>query len=127
MKAGQPSVIWAGPKEGRAYRALRAAIRRRGLHILAARAAEHLQDLVANNAGSVIVACDRGSKMWSLAAFAALRRSGRRALLFVIVERSNFGNYYNLMKEGAQCYYELSEGPERISRAVRWLVTSSTA
>ena len=127
MRVDQPSVIWAGPKEGRAYRALRAAIRRRGLHILAARAAEHLQDLVAHNAGSVIVACDLGSKRWSLAAFAALRRAGRRTLLFVIVERSDFGNYYDLMKEGAQCYYELSEGPERISRAVRWLATSSTA
>ena len=127
MKAGQPSIIWAGPEDGRAYGTLRAAIRRRGIGILAAQTAERLQDLVVHNAGSVIVACDRGSERWSLAAVAALRNSGRRTGLFVIVERSDFSNYYNLMKDGAQCYYELSEGPERISRAVRWFATSSAA
>ena len=53
--------------------------------------------------------------------------SARRVPIVVLVEEPNFGDYYYLMSHGAQYYYQLSEGPEKISRAINWAATSSFA
>ncbi len=126
MKSRRPSIIWAGPGHGAAYRALRAAIRRRGMRIITARATNDLTDLVEHGAGSVVVVFDQGSKRWSLDVAAALRHAYRRVALFVIVERSDFAGYYGLMEQGAGYYYQLSEGPQAISHAIEWGAVAHT-
>lgn len=120
MTPAHRCIIWAGPSEGSAYRALRVAIRRRGLRIVTARAAEDVTDLVEHGVGSVVVALDHGSRRWSRDVAEALRHACRRVVLFVIVERSDFAGYYDLMEQGANYYYQLNEGPRAISHAIEW-------
>jgi len=55
---------------------------------------------------------------------ACLDRSGRQAPVIVIVDETDFGQYYSLMNRGAQEYFGLSESPDVIARGVAWAAHS---
>ena len=40
--------------------------------------------------------------------------------MIVVVEESNFDEYYELMSDGAYDYYAMDEGAEVIAEALRW-------
>lgn len=127
MKAEGSSVIWVGPAHCEAYEALQSAIRKRGLRISMAPAANRLMHLLKDHAHPILVVCDQQTDQRSRAVVATVDHLARRVPIFVIVEQSDFSDYYYLMNHGVKYYYQLSEGPERISGAVSWAVNGSGA
>jgi len=57
----------------------------------------------------------------------AVRRSIRGAPVVVLVDHSDFSDYYELMSAGALEYYALSESPDVIERGVDWAVRTHAA
>ncbi len=55
---------------------------------------------------------------------ACLDRSGRQAPVVVIVDETDFGQYYSLMNQGVQEYFGLTEPPDVIARGVAWAAHS---
>lgn len=55
---------------------------------------------------------------------ACLDRSGRQAPVVVIVDETDFGQYYSLMNQGVKEYFGLSESPDVIVRGVAWAAHS---
>lgn len=51
----------------------------------------------------------------------------RNAPVLVVVNHTDLGEYYELMSEGALGYYEVAEGPRRISAAVESIAMRSAA
>jgi len=127
MKAEGSSVIWVGPAHSEAYKALQSAIRKRGLRISMVPAANRLVDLLKDHVHPLLVVCDQQTDQQSRSVVDAVDHLARRVPIFVIVEQSNFSDYYYLMHHGVKCYYQLSEGPDRISSAVSWAANSSAA
>lgn len=118
MMIDKPSVIWVGSVDGDDYGELKRAIRRRGLELARAATIEDLPAVLSRHARPVVVACDRQTEQRSKGVIASLSRLGRRVPVFVLVEESDFGDYYGLMCSGVHYYYELREGPECIAGAL---------
>ena len=49
-----------------------------------------------------------------------LRQGWSDVPVIVVVEESDFDEYYELMSDGAYDYYAMDEGPEVIAEALRW-------
>lgn len=127
MNAKELSVIWVGPAQGKAYEELRTEIRERGLTIAVATTAEDLPEILRGHAHPIVVACDQETDHQSRAVVDSVGRLMRRVPVFVIVEETDFSDYHYLMNHGVKFYYQLSEGPERISSAVNWAAMSAVA
>lgn len=127
MRTEEPTVIWVGPTGSAAFGAIREAIQDWGIQIANAPTAEDLPGVVDQYVRPIVLVCDETIERRSRTVLASLGQYGRRVPIFVVTEQSDFGDYYYLMNEGAQCYYQLNEGPERISRAVNWVAMSCTA
>ena len=53
-----------------------------------------------------------------------LRRDWAHVPVVVVVDKTSFDEYYELMCEGAYDYFEVSEGAEVIAEALRWAAHS---
>src|SRR5690606_12448376 len=72
-------------------------------------------------------ACDRHTQRQSREVVASVSRAGRRVPILVLVEESDFGDYYDLMKMGVPYYYEFREGAKRIYGALSQPVSYAAA
>lgn len=127
MMIEKPSVIWVGPADGDDLQELGRAIRGRGLGFTRVERAEDLPGVLSLHAHAVVVACDRQTQQRSRDVVASVSRVGRRVPILVLVEESDFGDYYDLMERGVRYYYEFREGPERICGALSRAVNFAAA
>ncbi len=58
---------------------------------------------------------------------ARLESRERKNPVIVVVDRTDFSQYYELMSRGAYDYFELPEGPDVIAGAVRWAAQTQPA
>ena len=76
---------------------------------------------------AVVVVCDKEYGRTSREVLAALAAGLRSSPVVVLVERSEFGDYYDVMARGACCYYEQTESPRLIAQAVEWAANNRAA
>lgn len=127
MMIEKPSVIWVGPTDGDDLQELSRAIRMRGLELARVECTSDLPGVLSLHANAVVVACDRETQQRSRDVVASVSRLGRRIPILVLVEESDFSDYYDLMERGVRYYYEFREGPERISGALSRAVNFAAA
>ncbi|MBI1356913.1 MAG: hypothetical protein GC160_21445 [Acidobacteria bacterium] len=96
-------------------------LRLKGLETMEAASPEAVPSLLRTMPRSAIVVYNRGAASRDaqqvLAAVAALHR---RAPVVVLVDETDFGEYYSLMGSGALEYFAMSERPELIVRGIEW-------
>lgn len=123
----KPSVFWIGPRTGKLYLELVARLGARGLSVIDIESAEAPPETLRLHAKAVIVVCDQGSEGMTRRVLESLHAGLRNSPVIVLVERSEFGDYYDMMNRGANYYYEQSENPRRIAQAVWWAANTRAA
>lgn len=97
-----------------------AAIEAKDYRVTKADRIEHLaSQLNKTEKTTVLVYTEQGDEL-PFQVLTELSNQQRKCPVIVVVDRADFAHYYELMCEGAYDYYELSEGSEVITRAVRW-------
>ncbi len=99
-------------------------LRRLGFGIREARKPAELPDLLSGPRRAAIAVYNPDKTDHAERVLACLDRSGRRAPVVVIVDETDFGQYYSLMNQGVQEYFGLDESPEVIVRGVAWAAHS---
>ena len=114
------TVILVGLEPGDGADELVRGLRSKGLETIETDSPAALPRLLRAIPRAAIVVYNRnasGEAHRTLAAVAALHR---RAPVVVLVEETNFGDYYALMGSGALEYFEMSERMDLIVRGIEW-------
>ena len=111
-------VIIVGLSETPASRELRASLEAMGSRISEVLGPEGIPGLLRDIRKATIVVYSPQSDAAAHRTLAAVAASHRGTPVIVLVDRSEFGEYYELMSAGVVQYYELSERPEIIARGV---------
>lgn len=118
--AAGDAILTVGMDEHALLTPLVSALESQGLQLISVRAPGELPRVLGQHArAAVLVYCGQAGEIGNQV-LNQVSRAHRNAPVIVIVDRADFGHYYELMCEGAYDYYELSEGAEVIARAVRW-------
>jgi len=123
----EPLILWIGSPLGVLHDEVVGRIRKDGLEVEELGSAEALLDVLHVHPKAVIVVCDKQYGRRSREVLDALEAGLRGSPVVVLVERSEFGDYYDVMGRGAFCYYEQSENPRRIAEAVEWAANNRAA
>ncbi len=116
----QETIIFIGPQNQPTLSPLVTEMKSRGLRLVAATTPADLAPILRDHARTtVVVYCERSGQSGHRV-LEQLSQARRHTPVIVVVDRADFTHYYELMCAGAYDYYELSEGPEVIARAVRW-------
>ena len=113
------SVIVVAPPETPAYEDTVASFKRAGLDVEQANGLADLPNLLRRHRRTTIVVCDSSMSERAEDVLSQLARMGRSTPVIVVVNSPDSTAYHDLMRRGVWGYYELSEGPELIARAVR--------
>jgi len=123
----EPSIIWIGPAAGPVHHEVVSKTKRNGLAVLDLDSPESLNAVLRLFPKAVIVVCDNQHGRISRQVLDSMAAGMRNAPVVVLVERSDFGDYYDVMAQGAFCYYEQSESPKAIANAVWWTASTRAA
>jgi DNA-binding NarL/FixJ family response regulator len=115
----EPLVIWVGPETDEDCKPIAQALREFGLEVAMSSNVDGLPDLLRKSRRAVVVACNCSGDRFAGKVLAALESVYHPVPVIVLADQSAFGDYYDLMSRGATHYFQLSEGPEPIARAVR--------
>jgi DNA-binding NtrC family response regulator len=99
-------------------------LRMRGLDLVEADRADSVPDLLRKTPRSAIVVYNPVATRDAHQVLAAIESAQRQAPVVVLVDESDFGDYYALMRLGALEYFEMSERPELIARGIEWAAES---
>ena len=121
-RIGSASVIWVGPAGGESFQRLTADLRRHGLGFIICKNPDQLPQTLSRTPRAVVVVLDDPSASLADATLTALQSVCRPIPVVVLIEKSAFGHYYDLMGRGVRHYYAASESPEQIARAVQYTV-----
>jgi len=111
-------VIIVGLSETPAYSELRTSLEAMGSRISEVRSPEGIPGLLRDIRRATIVVYSPQHDAAAHRALAAVAGAHRGTPIIVLVDHSQFGEYYELMASGVVQYYELSERPEIIARGV---------
>ncbi len=99
-------------------------LKRRGLDLFEASEPHLVPDLLRQSPRSAIVVYNPVATRDAHAVLAAIESAHRRVPVVVLVDESDFGDYYALMRLGALEYFEMSERPDLIVRGIEWATES---
>jgi DNA-binding NtrC family response regulator len=123
-KPERRTVILVGLDGDPKAKALVEALRLRGLDLVEAARADSVPALLRQTPRSAIVVYNPAATRDAHEVLAAVEAAQRRAPVVVLVDESDFGDYYSLMRLGALEYFEMSERPELIVRGIEWAAES---
>lgn len=124
VKRPRRAVILVGLGDHPAARSLVADLESRGLALQQASAADSVPELLRKTPRSAIVVYNPAATRDAHDVLAAVEAAHRSAPVVVLVDESDFGDYYALMRLGALEYFEISERPELIARGIEWATES---
>lgn len=113
-------VLWVGPAALQPWSDVVAAIREDGFEIEVPADRAELLGVLRRYPRAPVVVCKTGDRSRVDELLGLLGEFGRFNPVLVLVDRPEFGDYYDLMHRGASYYYEASEEPGRIAQAVNW-------
>ncbi len=96
----------------------------RGLDLFEAPDPQLVPELLRKSPRSAIVVYSSTATRDAHAVLAAIESAHRRVPVVVLVDESDFGDYYALMRLGALEYFEMSERPDLIVRGIEWATES---
>ena len=99
-------------------------LRQLGFGIREARKPNDVPEMLSGSRRAAIAVYNPTETDYAERVLACLDRSGRQAPVVVIVDETDFGQYYSLMNQGVQEYFGLDESPEVIVRGVAWAAHS---
>jgi DNA-binding NtrC family response regulator len=123
-KASRRSVILVGFDANPKAQLLAAELYARGLDVHEVSEADGASDLLRRAPHSVIVVYNPASTSNAHDLLAAVEAAHRRAPVVVLVDETDFGDYYSLMRLGALEYFAMHEQPELILRGIEWATES---
>jgi DNA-binding NtrC family response regulator len=91
-----------------------------GFNLIHCDNAEGLPDLVQERAEATIVVYNKAGDDTARRVLASLSAAVRHIPVIVLVDRTTFEEYYDFMCQGAFDYFELTEDPVAIERALRY-------
>ena len=97
-------------------------LRERGLQIVETLTSGELPAILRRVTRTVVVVYSHVRGGEAQETLEAVRRLVRHAPVIVLVDEADFGDYYELMSDGALAYYALSERPEVIERGIAWAI-----
>ncbi len=99
-------------------------LRARGLDIHEPSEVGLVPDLLRKTPRSAIVVYNPAATRDAHDLLAAVESAHRRAPVVVLVDETDFGDYYSLMRLGALEYFAMHERPELIVRGIEWATES---
>lgn|GEM_PF-2976125 len=99
-------------------------LKSRGLDLFEAPEPHSVPELLRQSPRAAIVVYNPVSTRDAHAVLAAIESAHRRVPVVVLVDESDFGDYYALMRLGALEYFEMSERSDLIVRGIEWAAES---
>lgn len=112
-------VLLVGPGESATLKTLDEALRRDGWATLRMSEPKHLVGLVGARRKAVVVVRTPEAER-ALAVLEELEPKRHSAMVIVVVDRADPGEYYCLAQAGAIAYFEVTEDPSLIVQGVEW-------
>lgn len=113
------SVIAVGIDIGIRLPKLLSELTTQGFHLVEASGPEGLAAALEDAPGATVVVYNRPEENTARRALRVVTRLRRKVPVIILVERSDFSEYYELMCEGAFDYFDVTEDPRWIERAVQ--------
>lgn len=117
-------VILVGFDSNPSTNALKTELVARGLNLHEAAQAGLVPGLLRKSPRSAIVVYNPKSTRDAHDVLAAIDAAHRTAPVVVLVDETDYGDYYSLMRLGALEYFEIGERPELIVRGIEWATES---
>ena len=111
-------VMTVGIDVGARLPQLVAELARHSFHLVTIPADEDLLAALEAAAATLIMVYHRPEEDTARRVLGVLARAGRKIPVIVLVDQSDFAEYYEFMCEGAFDYFDLTEDPRWIERAV---------
>lgn len=118
------AVIVVGLAQHPRSKKLLSLLQRRGLDVTQVAGAEELPDVLENLKRAAVVVYSPRKTAAAQRTLAKIAETHRRTPVVVLVDESDFGDYYALMASGAVEYFEIGEQPEVITQGVAWAARS---